>query len=221
MKKKLVSLCLIFLAIISLAACKAPPPPTVPGEVEATTFMGKTLTPLNHQGNNALAGTQTIDRATYRLAVAGLVNTPLSLTYDDLLALPQISKLMDLDCVEGWSFTAKWTGPSLKSIFAKAGVKPEVQNVIFSSTDVPGGYSSLLLNYVMDNDIILGMKINDLTIPAERGFPFQVVAESKYGYKWAKWITGIELSSNTSFRGYWESYGYNNDAAVNGPAREP
>jgi DMSO/TMAO reductase YedYZ molybdopterin-dependent catalytic subunit len=221
MKKKLVGLCLVFLAIISLVGCKAPPPPTVPGEVEATTFLGKTLTPLKNQGNNALAGTQTIDRATYRLAVTGLVNTPLSLSYDDLMALPQISKLMDFDCVEGWGFVAKWTGPTLKSIFAKAGVKPEAQVVIFSSTDVPGGYSSLLLNYVMDNDIILGMKINDLTIPAERGFPFQVVAESKYGYKWAKWITGIELSNNMSFRGYWESYGYNNDASVNGPSMEP
>jgi DMSO/TMAO reductase YedYZ molybdopterin-dependent catalytic subunit len=65
------------------------------------------------------------------------------------------------------------------------------------------------------------LKLNDITLPAERGFPFQVVAESKYGYKWAKWITGIELSSNADFRGYWESYGYNNDAAVNGPAMGP
>lgn len=226
MKKKLVVLCLALLVVISLLACGAPSstasqPASPSGEIEATTFMGKNLTPLKDQRNNALAGTQTIDRATYRLTVTGLVNTPLSLSYDDLLALPQVSKLMDLDCVEGWSFTAKWTGPTLKSIFAKAGVKPEGQNVIFSSTDVPGGYSSLLLNYVMDNDIILGMKINDLTLPAERGFPFQVVAESKYGYKWAKWITGIELSSDLNFKGYWESYGYSNNADVGGPALEP
>ena len=57
--------------------------------------------------------------------------------------------------------------------------------------------------------------------PAERGFPFQVVAESKYGYKWAKWITSIELSSDLNFKGYWESYGYSNDGATGGPAMDP
>jgi DMSO/TMAO reductase YedYZ molybdopterin-dependent catalytic subunit len=53
--------------------------------------------------------------------------------------------------------------------------------------------------------------MNDVTIPPERGFPFMLVAESKWGYKWAKWITGIELSSDTSYRGYWEDRGYSND----------
>ena len=46
---------------------------------------------------------------------------------------------------------------------------------------------------------------------AERGFPFQLVAESKFGYKWIKWITTIELSANTDYLGYWESRGYPND----------
>jgi DMSO/TMAO reductase YedYZ molybdopterin-dependent catalytic subunit len=45
-----------------------------------------------------------------------------------------------------------------------------------------------------------------------------VVSYGKYGYKWAKWVTRIELSSNSNFRGYWESNGYNNDASVTGPA---
>ena len=45
-------------------------------------------------------------------------------------------------------------------------------------------------------------------------FPLQLVAESKYGYKWIKWITKMELSDNVNYKGYWESYGYPNDAAV-------
>jgi DMSO/TMAO reductase YedYZ molybdopterin-dependent catalytic subunit len=195
-------------------------PAATRSEIEATEFMGKALTPLNRQGNPVVIATPDIDRATYRLQVIGLVDSPLSLTYEDLLALPQTSKLMDLNCVEGWNFTAKWTGPGLKSIFDKARVKPEAQNVIFYTADVPEGYSSLLLNYILDKDIIIGIKINDLTLPHERGFPFQVVAESKYGYKWAKWVTKIELSDNLTFRGYWESGGYNNSADVNGPAYE-
>src|SRR4030042_7025641 len=66
------------------------------GEVEATEYMGVQLTPIYQQNNNALKGTQYIDKATYTLTVDGLVEHPLTLTYADLEAYPQISQLMDL-----------------------------------------------------------------------------------------------------------------------------
>jgi len=50
--------------------------------------------------------------------------------------------------------------------------------------------------------------MNNVTIPPERGFPFELVAESQYGYKWIKWITKIEVSDNANYLGYWESRGY-------------
>jgi DMSO/TMAO reductase YedYZ molybdopterin-dependent catalytic subunit len=190
-------------------------------EVEATEFLGQKLTPVTEQRNNALIGTQNIDRDTYRLTVDGQVEKSLSLTYDDLMAYPQISKLMDLNCVEGWDFTAKWTGPMLSSVFDDAGIKPEAVIAIFYTTDVSDkGYTSLPLNYIKERNIIIGLKLNDLILPPSRGFPFQVVAESKYGYKWAKWVNRIELSSNQDFKGYWESYGYNNNADIDGPELE-
>jgi DMSO/TMAO reductase YedYZ molybdopterin-dependent catalytic subunit len=192
--------------------------PNANGEIEATEFQGTQLTQVAFQRNNALAGTQKIDRATYILTVNGLVDHPLTLTYDDLLALPQQDRLMPLNCVEGWSFTAKWTGPSLNDIFKQAGVKPEAKIVIFYTSDDTSGYTSLDYPYIRDNNIIIALKDNDITLPAERGFPFQLVAMSKYGYKWAKWVTRIELSDDTSFRGFWESNGYNNNADDNGPA---
>ncbi|MGD0795361.1 MAG: molybdopterin-dependent oxidoreductase [Dehalococcoidales bacterium] len=214
----------ILLAILLAPAvsCAKPPPVTTPAsEVEATSYNGVKLTPIKDQLNNALQDTQYIDRATYRLTVDGLVDRPLSLTYDDLLAYPQISKLNTLNCVEGWNFIAKWTGPALDSIFNAAGVKPGAKIAIFYTTDVPDkGYSSLDLSFIHDTNIIIALKLNDITLPPDRGFPFQVVAESKYGYKWAKWVTRIEISDNTSFRGYWEGYGYNNNADANGPAFE-
>jgi DMSO/TMAO reductase YedYZ molybdopterin-dependent catalytic subunit len=191
---------------------------TVPGEVEATEFQGVKLTAIKDQLNNALKGTQVINKDTYKLTVDGLVDHPLSLSYADLQAYPQISQLMDLNCVEGWNFTAKWTGPALSAIFKDAGVKPDAVIAIFYTADDPKGYTSLDLKYLNDNNIILGMKLNDITLPPDRGFPFQVVANGKFGYKWAKWVTRIELSSNTNFRGYWESNGYNNDASINGPS---
>lgn len=224
MKNKSVMIFLFLLVSLALTACQASTPtpsPTPTGEVEATTFMGKQLTPIKNQNNNAIKGTQYIDKATYRLIVDGLVNHPLSLSYADLQAYPQISRLTDLNCVEGWDFTAKWTGPALTAIFKDAGVKPEAKIAIFCTTDDPQGFTSLDLSYIYEKNIIIALKDNDITLPPDRGFPFQVVAESKYGYKWAKWVTRIELSSNTNFRGYWESRGYNNNADSNGPANEP
>jgi DMSO/TMAO reductase YedYZ molybdopterin-dependent catalytic subunit len=224
MKKRLLIISVILALVFPtlLTACAPSTPTTNPsGEVEATVFEGHALTPINQQNNNALRGTQRIDKDTYVLTVDGLVEHPLRLSYADLQAYPQISQLMDLDCVEGWNFTAKWTGPELNAIFADAGVKPEAKIVIFYTSDVPEGYSSLDLDYILNNNIIIALKDNDITLTPERGFPFQVVAMSKFGYKWAKWVTRIELSDNTNFRGYWESYGFSNNADVNGPAIEP
>jgi DMSO/TMAO reductase YedYZ molybdopterin-dependent catalytic subunit len=206
-----VAIVLAVLLLVPIATC-SPSYGPLPGE--ATEFMGVSLTPINQQRNNALAGTQIIDKETYQLVVDGLVDNPLTLNYSDLLAYPQISVLADLVCVEGWRFTAKWTGPALNSIFADAGVQPEAKIAIFYSTDSPVGYTSLELGYIQDNNITIALKDNDITLPLDRGFPFQVVAEGKWGYKWAKWVTRIELSSDTTFRGYWESRGYSNDADI-------
>jgi DMSO/TMAO reductase YedYZ molybdopterin-dependent catalytic subunit len=214
--KFIIVIALIVILVVSIAIYAQPSYTQPAGEVEATEFMGKKLTPISQQGNNALAGTQVINNETYRLVVDGLVDNALSLSYADLLAYPQVSKLADLDCVEGWGFTAKWTGPTLDSIFADAKVKPDAKIAIFYTADAPEGYTSLDLSYIQEKNIIIALKDNDITLPPNRGFPFHVVAEGKYGYKWAKWVTRIELSADTSFRGYWESRGYSNDANTTG-----
>jgi len=190
------------------------------GEIEATEFMGQKLTPINEQLNNAIAGVQNIDRDAYRLTIDGAVENPLSLSYTDLQRYPQESRLTDLNCVEGWKFTAKWTGPQLDTIFADAKVRPGAVMVIFHTTDSDRGFTSLDLSYITEKKIILALKLNDITLPADRGFPFQVVAEGKYGYKWAKWVNRVELSDYPHFWGYWEGEGYNNNADINGPRYE-
>ena len=60
--------------------------------------------------------------------------------------------------------------------------------------------------------ILLAYKMNGVVLPPERGVPFQLAAESKWGYKWIKWITRIEISDDADYEGYWESRGYSNDA---------
>lgn len=172
------------------------------GETEAAEFMGQPLTPLDRQNIAAKNGVQYIDKATYRLTVDGLVEHPLGLSYADLLAFRQKSRLMVLDCVEGWQFTAKWTGPALRDILNAAGVRPEARYAIFHSADRPQVYSALDLKYIYDNNIILALKDNDITLSPERGFPFRVAAIGKPGNEWAKWVTRIELATDTAFRGF-------------------
>ena len=60
--------------------------------------------------------------------------------------------------------------------------------------------------------ILLAYKMNGVVLPPERGAPFQLVAESKWGYKWIKWTTRIELSDDADYEGFWESRSYSNDA---------
>jgi DMSO/TMAO reductase YedYZ molybdopterin-dependent catalytic subunit len=85
--------------------------------------------------------------------------------------------------------------------------------VIFHAYD--GYTTSFPLDYILENEIIMAHKMNNVTLPPERGFPFQLVAESKWGYKWIKWITEIEVSDDINYRGYWESRGYSNTADLN------
>ena len=191
---------------------------TTNGQVEAATFEGTKLTPIKNQQLNGIAGIQNIDQATYYLAIEGMVDHPITFTYADLEALPQISVLATLECVEGWSYTAKWTGPSLSAILAQAGVQPGAVIAIFGTADDPDGFTSLDLSYINANNIILALKDNDITLPAANGFPVRVVAAGKWGYKWAKWVTSVDISSNANFQGYWESNGYNNNGDINGPA---
>jgi len=184
---------------------------------ETSEYMGIKLTPISDQGNNAIKGTQFIDKDAYRLRIDGMVERPANLTYDQITSYAPISKVVTLNCVEGWSFTAKWTGVPVKTLLDGNGIKENVTAVIFYSVD---GYSTAHdLDYLIDNNIILAYRINDITLPPERGFPLQLVAEGKYGYKWAKWIDHIELV-NSSYKGYWESRGYNNKGDYRGPPFE-
>lgn len=220
-------LCLSLLIFAVVSGCLSPPQESAVNsnevgndtnkEIEATAYNGIKLTPINKQGNNAIKGTQYIDHDTYRLQIDGLVENPTELTYDQILEYPSTSKVVDMNCVEGWGFTAKWTGVLVETLLNDVVVNENATTVIFYCAD---GYStSHDLDFLLNNDIMLAYRINDVTLPQDRGFPLQLVAEDKYGYKWAKWITGIELT-NAEYRGYWETRGYNNRADYGGPAFE-
>ncbi len=181
------------------------------GYSEIREYEGKDLSSINNFRENSIKGPQQIDNETYRLTITGLVNNELQFTYQDVINSYQIyKKVVTLNCVEGWRVTILWEGIKLKDMLADAEVSSAANTVILRAYD---GYStSLPLDYILDNNILMAYKMNNVTLPTERGYPFQLVAESKWGYKWIKWITAIELSDNPDYKGFWESRGYPNDA---------
>jgi len=179
--------------------------------VEIREYEGQKLASIDDFRENSIKGPQFIDNESYRLVITGLVNNEIEYTYDDVISNHQLfEKVVTLHCVEGWQVTILWEGVLVKDLIEEAGVDPEAKVVIFYAYD---GYStSLPLDYIINSDILMAHKMNDAVLPPERGFPFQLVAESKYGYKWIKWITEIEVSDNVDYRGYWESRGFPNNA---------
>ena len=178
---------------------------------EIRDYQGENLSSISDFRENSIRGPQNVDETIYRLKITGLVNDTTEYTYSDVInGFQKYQKVVTLHCVEGWSVKILWEGFLIKDLLNEAGIKPEAVVVIFHAYD---GYTTALpLSYILDNDILIAYKMNNITLPPERGFPFELVAQSKYGYKWIKWITQIELSDNADYLGYWESRGWPNDA---------
>jgi len=177
--------------------------------VEIREYEGEDLSSINDFRENSIKGPQYVDINGYQLKITGLVESPKSYTYDEVVGVhPSYEKVVTLDCVEGWSAKILWEGVLVRDLLAEAGPLPGARVVIFHAYD--GYTTSLSLAYITGNDILMAYKMNGVTLPPERGFPFELVAESKWGYKWIKWIIEIELSDDENYRGYWESRGYSN-----------
>ena len=180
---------------------------------EIREYQGERLGSINDFRENSIHGPQSVDEETFRLKISGLVTGPYELTINQVEnSFKPYEKVVTLDCVEGWSVKILWEGVKIEDLLSNAGVKSEGKVLIFHAVD---GYTSALpLEYVMANDILLAYKMNGVNLPPYDGYPFQVVAESKWGYKWVKWLNEIEVSDNVNYRGYWESRGYSNYGGI-------
>lgn len=161
------------------------------------------------------------DFSDWRLEVAGLVERPLSLTRDQLIAMPSRTQITRHDCVEGWSCIAKWTGTPLALVLDQAVVKPEARYVMFHCLDTIDRSLSGDIKYYGTIDLIdarhpqtiLAYGLNGKSLPVENGAPLRVRVERQLGYKMPKYIRKIELVSSFADvgggrGGYWEDYGY-------------
>jgi len=208
MKTYRMRVALAALAALLLVAGCAPKPVGGPlPSAEVRDYKGKRLDSVNDFRENSIKGPQHVDIATYKLKLGGLVDTPIDYTYADVLSKETTyTKVVRLDCVEGWSVTILWEGVLLSDLIDHSKASAEATTVVFKAVD--GYTTSLPLDYVRTHKILLAYKMNGITIPEERGYPFMVVAEDHWGYKWAKWVTEIELSNDPKYLGYWEQRGY-------------
>lgn len=187
--------------------------PTQLAGVEVREYQGKLLSSVYDFRENSIKGPQHVNISSYTLQVTGLVNDPKSFSYAEVVdGHRHYRKVVTLNCVEGWSATVLWDGVLVRDLLDDAGIKSGAKTVIFYASD---GYStSLPLDYIVDHDILLGYQMNNVTLLPERGYPFELVAEDKWGYKWIRWVTKIELSDH-DYEGYWESRGYSSTGDLN------
>jgi DMSO/TMAO reductase YedYZ molybdopterin-dependent catalytic subunit len=151
--------------------------------------------------------------AEYRLTVDGLVQRPLTLSLDDLKAMPATHLVKDFQCVTGWRVpSVPWTGVQLSAVLDAAGLKPEARALTFTSFD--GTYSeSLTLDQARRSDVIVAYAMDGNTVAREHGGPVRLYVAPMYGYKSCKWLSRVTATAQVE-AGYWEVRGYDVDAWV-------
>jgi DMSO/TMAO reductase YedYZ molybdopterin-dependent catalytic subunit len=149
----------------------------------------------------------------YKLAIGGLVDRPVTLTYDDLLALPPTGITRDFQCVTGWRVhSVKWIGVKLADLLTSAGVSAKAKGVTFHSFD--GAYStSLSMKAAMRDDVIIAYGMDGKDVSQIHGGPVRLYVAPMYGYKSCKWLERITVEDQVR-PGYWEVRGYDQDAWV-------
>jgi DMSO/TMAO reductase YedYZ molybdopterin-dependent catalytic subunit len=151
-----------------------------------------------------------VDLATWTLTVDGEVESPLTLSYEELRALPATEVTTDIHCVTRWSrFDAGFKGVHWRELAALCRPKPTARFAIAHAEH--GFTANVPLAALEDEHALVAYEADGEPLTAEHGGPVRLVIPTKYFWKSAKWLTGIELSSIDK-PGFWERYGYHNDA---------
>lgn len=167
---------------------------------------------------NRLAGNGFAD---WRLQVGGLVERPLALSLGELRSMPSRTQITRHDCVEGWSYVAKWKGVPLAALLRRVALKPAARYIAFFCADtleitLDGTgryYETIDLADALHPQTILAYEMNGRALPIPYGAPLRLRLERQLGYKMAKYIMRIDAVD--SFRsiergkgGFWEDRGY-------------
>lgn len=146
----------------------------------------------------------------WRLVVDGAVEAPLTLSYAELLALPQADEEADFHCVTGWSILdLAFRGVRLQTVLALARPTAEATHLMAHASD---GYSTNLpLEEALKPDVLLVHQVEGAPLSRAHGGPVRIVVPQLWAWKGAKWVSRLELLTHDR-RGYWEIRGYSNTA---------
>jgi DMSO/TMAO reductase YedYZ molybdopterin-dependent catalytic subunit len=169
---------------------------------------GQTLTdkwPVLHYG-----GIPRFDPFRWDFTITGLVEEPVTWSLEEFRALPKAEITADMHCVTRWStFDNLWEGVSTKEVLSHVALKPEAKFVLLKCD---GGYTTNMpLSVFADDDCLFAWRNNGEDISPAHGWPLRLVVPKKYAWKSAKWVRGIEFLPEDRL-GFWERYGYHNDA---------
>lgn len=147
-----------------------------------------------------------IDLAAFRLKVWGDVEEPIELTWPQLQGLPRVELLADFHCVTRWSrLDLTWKGVHIREIMKL--VKPKPSATAIMAHCLEGYTTNVTLADLNDDDVIIADTLEGKPLPKEHGGPLRLLVPKLYGWKSAKFLSGIEfLKEDTA--GYWEERGY-------------
>jgi DMSO/TMAO reductase YedYZ molybdopterin-dependent catalytic subunit len=161
--------------------------------------------PVLHAGTVPAA-----DLATWDFRVFGEVEHEITLTYDELRALPTTELTLDIHCVTRWSrFDTSFKGVHWRELAKLVRPKPSAQFVLAHAEQ--GFTSNVPLEALEADDALIAWEADGELLTPDHGWPLRLVIGSKYFWKSAKWLRGLELLSADE-PGFWERYGYHNDA---------
>jgi DMSO/TMAO reductase YedYZ molybdopterin-dependent catalytic subunit len=151
-----------------------------------------------------------VPRERWTLTIDGACATPLTLRWDDLLALPQVDDVSDFHCVTKWSrFDVPWRGVRVADVLALADPVAEVTTVFCHGYD--GYTTNVSLEEACKPDVLLVHTADGAPLSVEHGGPLRMITPQLYAWKGAKWIKRLELLT-ADRRGFWEERGYSNTA---------
>jgi DMSO/TMAO reductase YedYZ molybdopterin-dependent catalytic subunit len=155
----------------------------------------------------------TFDPATWRLEVGGLVEKPVSLSYEQLRALPRAEQISTFHCVTGWTVpNVHWAGVRLQHVFDLVTPLPSAGAMQFVSNEQP--YTDYLTKAEsLLPEVMLAYEMNGKPLSRDHGAPLRLVIPEMYGYKGVKWLGGVNLVTHEQL-GYWEQLGYDQDAWI-------
>jgi DMSO/TMAO reductase YedYZ molybdopterin-dependent catalytic subunit len=150
------------------------------------------------------------DLATWDFKVFGQVEEPLTLTYEELQALPQTDITVDIHCVTRWSrFDASFKGVHWRELAKLVRPTPAARFVLAHAEQ--GYTSNVPLEALEHDDALIAWEADGAPLEPDHGWPLRLVVPSRYFWKSAKWLRGLELLAADQ-PGFWERYGYHNDA---------